>query len=236
MKYIRKTGAPHSYTQWCAEVRGTAKENFNELRMAEKTTLLEALIREQGALCAYTMRRIGKGTSHVEHIKPQSLCRADLAGSDLDYGNLVACFPRNGMNPEYCYGARQKDNWWKDDGKDFVSPLHPSCERRFRFNLAGKIEAVDDDVSAVTTIKVLKLDHESLTDDRARVINEFLYGVTGRDPLSAAQATKLQASACNARGLGEFIEFCVAIRHALEDYLCLLQKLTQKRKFARRQG
>lgn len=234
MKYIRKGGAPHSYARWCTDVKGTAKEDFRELPRREKEALLDSLIREQGALCAYTMRRIQEDTSHVEHVKPQSLCRADLAGSDLNYENLVACFPRGGMKPEYCYGARQKSDWWEDDGAQFVSPLHPSCERRFRFYIDGRIMAVDNDVAAATTIRVLKLDHKSLTDDRRRVVEEFVYGTSGREPLSVAQARKAQALVCNANALGEFIEFCVAIRQALDEHLRLLHRLAERRKFARR--
>lgn len=85
MKYIRKTGAPHEYLSWRNRVRGTLDEDYRCLRNPEKAGLHCALLREQGWLCAYTMRRIDENTSHIEHIKPEGLCRSDQAGSDLDY-------------------------------------------------------------------------------------------------------------------------------------------------------
>ena len=107
MKHIQKAGAPRGYSQWCANVAGTNKADYRELPATEKQALLAALIIEQGALCAYTMRRIGADSAHVEHIKPESRCRADQPESDLDYGNMVACFPRDGMKRACRYGARK---------------------------------------------------------------------------------------------------------------------------------
>ena len=97
MKHIRKNSCPHIYSNWVHSVAGTDKARWDEVPIAMKRPLLDALISEQGWLCAYTMRRIESTSSHVEHIKPQSRCRADLPGSDLEYGNLVACFPADGM-------------------------------------------------------------------------------------------------------------------------------------------
>lgn len=234
MKYIQKAGSPHQYALWCASVVGTAKSDYHEVPRAEKEVLLKALITEQGGLCAYTMRRINVDSSHVEHIKPQSVCRATRAGSDLDYHNLVACFPRENANVRYRYGAQQKGDWWENGGADFVSPLHPSCEKRFRFDLNGEITPLSAIKAAATTIKILKLDHPSLTDDRRRAMREFLYGPNGAEPLSTMGAMRALKSICNRNGSGGFIEFCVAIRHGIEDHLTNLQRRAKRRKYARR--
>lgn len=234
MKYIQKTGCPHSYAEWCAEVAGTAKSDWREVFKTDKELILAAMIADQGGLCAYTMRRIDNNSSHVEHIKPQSRCREDLPGSDLDYTNLVACFPRQGMKAQYRYGAQLKDNWWDNDGAKFVSPLHPACEQVFRFKLNGEIEAVNNRTDARTTITVLGLDHRSLTEDRKRAIEEFIYGPTGDDPMSYADAERTRNSICNRNGDSPFREFCVAIRTALEEHMAALTKLRQRRKYAQR--
>jgi uncharacterized protein (TIGR02646 family) len=234
MKYIWKTRCPHTYSQWCSVVAGTSKSDWREVPSATKGQLLAALIAEQGKLCAYTMRRINKESSHVEHIKPQSICRADLHGSDLDYTNLVACFPREGMTGAYCYGAQSKGSWWDDDGAEFVSPLQSSCERFFRFDLDGEIAAVKNRGSANTTIKVLRLNQQSLVEDRKRVIEEFLYGPSGDDPMSPAKAQRTQVIICDRDGHGRFVEFCVALRDAVEAHLTVLAKLSQRRKAMRR--
>ena len=234
MKYIQKTGCPHSYSKWCTAVAGTSKSDWREVPSAQKGQILAAMIAEQGGLCAYTMRRIENNSSHVEHIKPQSRCREDLYGSDLDYTNLVACFPRHGMKVQYRYGARRKDNWWDNDGTEFVSPLQPSCEQVFRFKLDGEIEAIDNRTEARTTIAVLGLDNKSLTEDRKRVIEEFIYGPTREDPMASAAAQRARSIICDRNRNNRFYEFCVALRAALEEHLAALTKLRQRRGYARR--
>ena len=234
MKYIQKTGCPHSYSEWCAEVAGTSKSDWREVFSDHKELILAAMIADQGGLCAYTMRQIDNKTSHVEHIKPQSRCRKDLHGSDLEYANLLACFPRHDVKGQPRYGARLKDYWWDNDGAEFVSPLQPSCERVFRFRLDGKIEAIGNRTDARTTIKVLGLDHRSLIEDRKRVIEEFIYGPTGDTPLSYTTAQRVRDRICDRSGNGNFYEFCIAIRAVLTEHMAALTKLRQRRRFARR--
>lgn len=229
MKYIEKTGCPHSYSEWCAEVAGTDKSDWREVFSEHKELILTAMIADQGGLCAYTMRQIDNNSSHVEHIKPQSRCREDRRGSDLDYSNLVACFPRDGMKAQCRYGAQLKDNWWDNDGAEFVSPLQPACEQVFRFKLNGEIEAIDNRTEAITTIDVLGLNHRSLAEDRKRVIEEFIYGPTKDAPMSSAAAQRVRDTICDRDGNGRFYEFCVALRAALDEHIVALKKLSQRR-------
>ena len=231
MKYIRKGGSPRAYSEWCAVVAGTHQADWREVRAGEKRQVLASMIAEQGGLCAYTMRRIDEQSSHVEHVKPQGRCRQDHPGSDLDYRNLVACFPRD----EPCrYGARRKADWWEDNGVHFVSPLRPVCEQVFRFRLDGRIEATGNRINASTTIEVLGLDDSSLTEDRKRAIDEFIYGPTKRDPMSSARARRALDRICDRAHDGTFYEFCVALRAALKAYLEHVAKLQRRRKHARR--
>lgn len=230
MKRIQKAGSPHAYSQWCTEVAGTQKSDWREVPSEQKRTVLGALIGEQGGLCAYTMRRIDETSSHVEHIKPQSRCRADHPGSDLDYANLVACFPRAGMKVEYRYGAQLKGGWWANGGVDFVSPLWPACESVFRFRLDGAIEPIGDRVDARNTIRLLGLNHKILTEDRERVMAEFIYGPTGDRPISGAKARNARKTVCDRATSGLFREFCVALRDALSEHLTALAKAGRRKR------
>ena len=230
MKHIKKTECPRSYSEWCIEVEGTGKSDWREVPSVYKRQILAAMIAEQGGLCAYTMRRIDKDSSHVEHIKPQSRCREDRPGSDLDYTNLVVCFPLHGMRAQYRYGAQRKGGWWDNDDAEFVSPLQPACEQVFRFKMDGEIEAIGNRTEAKTTIAVLGLDHRSLTEDRKRVIEEFIYG----RPMSYAAAQRARDKICDLNGNSLFYEFCVAIRSALEEYMVVLTKLRQRKRHAQR--
>jgi len=233
MKFIRKGGPPHDYSIWCRAVAGTAKADYRELPKNLRTKLLCSLLTEQGWICAYTMKRLEAGNSHVEHIKAESLCRAENPESDLDYGNLVACFPSDGMKKQYRYGAQAKGNWWENDGRDFISPLHGSCEARFFFDTKGNINAVNRGQAAKRTIEVLGLDHPTLTEDRRNVIQEFIYGEHRDDPLSEANALAAVTTICQRTADRGFHEFCIAIRDALAEHVQIIRKLARKRRFAR---
>jgi uncharacterized protein (TIGR02646 family) len=229
MKYVKKGGSPQKYSAWCRSVAGTNKERYDEVPGDIKKIVLAALANHQGEICAYTMRRIAAKTSHVEHVKPESVCRLEQRGSDLDFTNMVACFPRDGMPSSCRYGAQKKDNWWNP--ALFVSPLSAACEKRFLFARDGAISAVANSKAAINTIEVLGLDNESLTEDRRRAIEVFLYG-DGSDPLSKAKASRLRSEVCS-KSDGRYMEFCVALRDALDDYLKYIDKLARQRKFAR---
>jgi len=231
MKHVRKAGMPNDYSVWRRQVCGSANEDYRCLQNPEKRHLHQALLQEQGWLCAYTMRRVDEHNSHIEHIKPENLCRAERIGSDLDYDNLIACFPCIGMGRRYRYGAQEKDSWWENDGAEFISPLHPSCERHFCFDLEGYIKPAGDDNAAMTTINVLRLDHPSLTDDRRRVIQEFVYGEAGVDPISKAQAQRAMGKICSLDASGRFYEFCIAIYHALQEHVDHLNRIAVRRRF-----
>ena len=234
VKHIRKTGTPRAYAEWCATVTGTQKADWREVRSTVKREVLTSMIADQGGLCAYTMRRIDEHSSHVEHVKPQSRCRADRPESDLDYGNLVACFPRGGQGVSCRYGAYRKGGWWEENGAQFVSPLHPFCENVFRFRLDGRIDPINNRIDAMTTINVLRLDDRSLAEDRKRAIDEFIYGPTSRNPMSPAAARRALGRICDRTHDGTFYEFCVALRTALSRYLDTLEKLQRRRRHARR--
>src|ERR1700720_1403943 len=236
MKYIEKAASPRIYSRWCRANAGTDKANWGEVPPAEKQAVLTALLEEQGRLCAYTMRRIETSSAHVEHIKPQHQCRSERAGAALDYTNLVACYPRDGMKAPFRFGAQHKADWWEEGGADLVSPLRRECEKRFHFGLDGRVAAVAGGRAAETTIRVLALNHGTLIEDRKHVITELVYGPGGVKPLSRAQASRVRKEICGRGDDGSFQAYCVAIRGALEDYQAALEKLPRRRRAARRRG
>lgn len=180
------------------------------------------------------MKRIDMETCHVEHIKPETVCRDEKAGSDLDYQNMVACFPKEDLKHPYRYGAKEKEKWWEDGGKQFISPLTKRCETLLGFDLAGKVFAVNNNPDAVKTIGVIKLDHATLTDERRRSITEFIFGSEGISPLSKAKALAAVEDVVKRNKNGSFIEFCIAIRSALLLHIRQLEKIADKKKYAAR--
>ena len=237
MKHVVKTGEPQSFKNWKNLVRATAEEDYRRLQNPEKGEVKDALLKEQGFICAYTMRRIGTESSHIEHIKPESKCRSDIAEgresvTDLDYSNMLACYPKKSAKKKYKYGAPLKDDWWEMEGRDFISPLDAICENLFRYDKNGNILAVNGDDKATKTIEVLALDHDSLRDDRKSAIQEFLYGPNGASALSSKKTERAIQEILQLRS-GKFTPFCVAIKHSLEDHLKFLAKIGAKRKYSK---
>lgn len=232
MKKITKIGAPHNYINWRKDIVGTSEEHYRRLRNPLKGELHDVLLKEQGYLCAYTLKRIKRQNSHIEHIKPESVCRSEEngTGTDLDYDNMVTCYPRSGMKKPFRYGAPLKDAWWEEEGKNFVSPLTGSCETCFKYNADGQVAAVGNYEPAKITIDLLALNHPSLAEERKNAIAEFIYGSKA---LSLKQTEKAIKEIYDKNATGKLKVFCVAVHHALLDYQKLLQKRMRKRKAMR---
>ena len=166
MRRIVKTHAPLDLTQWRKENKNS-NHSYTDLSPAVYESLKKKLLREQGYLCAYTGTFISYDSSHIEHLKPQSKCDD---WEDVEYRNVVACFPADGGDVTYGYGAPVKGKWWDDTL--FVSPLSAGCEQRFRFVWSGHIHPCPSNhVGAIETIKAIALDHDTLRKLRKKRID-----------------------------------------------------------------
>jgi uncharacterized protein (TIGR02646 family) len=234
MKLIEKNGCPPDYTHWCRSVAGTEQEDYEEIPKKCKNTLKAVLLEEQGFICGYTMKRIDQDNAHIEHIKPQHVCKVEKRGLklglDLDYGNMIACYPEKNNKGEPLYGAHKKGKWWENNGIDFISPLDNSCQRSFRFDLDGKITALNP--KAFKTIEVLALDNSSLTQIRGRVIYEHIYGSAGVK--SICQANRKMERILEKDGRGKYHEFCIAIHDALQEHIKTLEKASKRKKYVKK--
>jgi hypothetical protein len=113
---------------------------------------------------------------HIEHLKPQSVCRQELLdmdlepgkdiGGDMNHKNMIAALLVTGSDPEI-FGAAARKNLPVP-----VWPTHPDCETRFSFDENGGIEGLDPEAKA--TVTRLKLDHTTLEGWRKGAIAAFL--------------------------------------------------------------
>lgn len=160
--------------------------------------LCRELITQQHGLFAYTGapidHRIGEVKdpdeqlafrAHNEHLKPQSVCRAELEaaggvygvdlGEDMAPSNIVAALlvsgAGNGKIDEHgLFGAAKR----KNDPVP-VYPTDPACETKFLFDENGGIYArQQNDADAQQVISVLKLDHYTLETWRREAITGFV--------------------------------------------------------------
>ncbi len=108
MRSIAKGAECRELREW-KRINAASPQNihYDNLSGKVKDAMMERLVKEQGGLCAYTMKPIGsqggKLLAQIEHILPRSL----HPGQSVAWGNLVACFPQPGVSCEY--GAKLKD-------------------------------------------------------------------------------------------------------------------------------
>jgi uncharacterized protein (TIGR02646 family) len=190
MKFIKKEFEPKELRSWfnqqIDEDGNRINCNYGELRGTVKIALHSYLLEEQGFLCCYSGILIERDSSHIEHLKPQSLCKKEGKYEDVSYFNLLAAYPgqdyenedtsqRRTKKSKKCpFGAHAKDDCY--DPIKFVSPLDEGCEARFRFSEFGEIDAANSqDAAALETIRCLVLNHNRLIELRREAIDEVLF-------------------------------------------------------------
>ena len=192
MRWIKKTAPPRALVEWRQKYQTDPNFGYNLMHL-DKAVLAELeaqLLEEQGYLCAYTGRRIGQGSFHLEHLKPQDFCTPEEA---TDYRNLFACYPEPNRRVGCDYGAVQKGNFPKPGEEAlFVAPTDPTCERRFHYTLAGHVRPANEaDAAAQRTIEALNLDDpEELVPLRRSAVQAVLFP-DKKTPLSRERAQTL---------------------------------------------
>jgi uncharacterized protein (TIGR02646 family) len=152
--------------------------------------LKDALLVEQGFLCAYCMRAISiaLGMTGVEHI----LSREEFPEKQLDYHNLVAVcngtygnMPHCDKTKEYHFNAKKFDG--KVNGKVQLAKLFPTnadCERLITYNSNGLIKSFNDDLNVEEDLLKLNLNDEKYKAFRKNKID------AARDRLIKSKPTK----------------------------------------------
>ena len=225
MRFVRKGPEPAELRRWKRDNSGIwGRKAFDQLDASAKGATREQLLAEQGHLCAYTMMRIGGDERvHIEHIRSQRRY-PDLT---VDCGNMLACASGNGA-VVYAFGGAAKGD--ADVSADtFVSPLHPSCEVRFRYSSQGEIDAADpSDAAASATIKLLNLRDKYLVALRRQVLVEITLGSGKRRPLSPSKARRLAEQANQPDASGRLPAFCIAIQQVATKIADRQEKLARR--------
>lgn len=90
MIHIKKGVPPRTFTDFTLH---NPNLHFDDMPSEVKQALREALLQEQGHLCAYCMSRIDADNSKIEHYIPRN------ADNELDYKNLLAVCRGNEGQP-----------------------------------------------------------------------------------------------------------------------------------------
>lgn len=218
MKYIPKGKEPTYWQQYRAKVQDSsmsAKEGY-EASDVPKARLLEDLVKEQGAICCYCMRRIQRNSSappHIEHYLPQSL-HPELA---LDYRNLLAvCQGRSTGGKDISYHC-DHENAKSNQELNYLDPRHQGCESVIRYLPNGKIEspnnpAVEEDIQTLNlNSPVLVAGRGEKLRDIERMIQKAFKTKTVTKAFIHKQIKKYSSRDSD----GYFDEYCQAIVYVL---------------------
>ncbi len=250
MRYIVANKAPQELIAWRAANRNIPGMHYDSgFSTAAKHAVKDQRLRDQGYLCAYTMREIGQVQhggelvydGHIEHLVPRSVSKAeDHFDETVHYRNMVVCLPRDGGDESLGYGAAIRKN-----SPLAVLPRDQDCERRLKFGADGSVSpTIESDAGAKAAIETLKLDHGSLVDMRRSAISAAGLAPARTEsrrnnfpnlnrPLSADAAQRLIADVMKMSG-GRLPAFCVAIKQAAIAYVVALEKNARRAEFARR--
>jgi uncharacterized protein (TIGR02646 family) len=163
MKYIEKnlTNEPFSLK----EQRSTPGSTFDDLN---KKDIRDALLSEQGFLCAYCnqrisneLDRIGRPKTKIEHYSPQS----EDERMRMNYLNMIGVCQGNQGSPkknQHCDSSRGNQNLT-------INPMNPDCEELIKYDTTGHIYSENDIINDDLNI-VLNLNHEKLLSWRKEVV------------------------------------------------------------------
>ncbi len=180
MKHIVKNPEPKELLDWkCSDkmyLRG--KPRWNRLPSIIKDILRKKISNEQGYICCYCERRLIDDDFHLEHLMPKDISK--FPEKQLDYNNLLCSCQLELEKGEPRHCGNSKGSWFQEI--NFVSPLNPNCENKFKYTFDGHIEPSDiNDTDAVTTIEKLQLD--KLNKSREKAIEPFIDGSLTDDDL-----------------------------------------------------
>lgn len=159
---IKKGTTPKQLADAVRRIKGTpdATLSWRNVSADEREATLQALLDEQGSLCAYCTRRVSVNTAHVEHIVPQG----EAAGTDdplsLDYTNLLAVCDGLEGSEEGLTCDRARGN-----APLTVNPLNPETLENIRYRRDGEMLA-DDRAVDLDVTKTLNLNHPLLVRNR----------------------------------------------------------------------
>ncbi len=200
MILIKKSPAPPGLDELKrnAEEQGLSdKEAYNLLRNPLKVQVREALMREQGHLCAYCMRRIPDerilesdadlSDVYIEHWQARSAARETGENKGLDYNNMLAVCAGNEKAPS-ATGKRKKRYFTCDKKRDNaplkINPLDASTLETIYYLSDGTIKSTDEDIEKDINVRLnLNCSAEAVTlpQNRKAVLDAIQADLVNQD-------------------------------------------------------
>lgn len=199
-------------------------ENFRN-----KNELRESLLKEQGYICCFCMRRIENSneTTKIAHIFPQNPFseedkqKVEKANLDLDYYNmLAACDGGKGRSPylQHC-DTKQGNTILK------INPANSTknCEQLINYKSSGEIYSnnsdIDDDLR-----EVLNLNLDAIKQARKEAYSVIIKRLEGKYPDRSWSKRSIENEIKNYSRLknGRYAPYCQYVIYFLEKKLLQL--------------
>jgi uncharacterized protein (TIGR02646 family) len=160
------------------------------------------VVKEQGFICCYCMKIITMNNSTIEHFLPESLYKEEVA----NYYNLfLSCNYSKGKPKKFHHCDTSDGAKAEKIIPKYIS--HPKCETFFAYNAIGEIlpycefksidsciknykELTDEQKMVLATIEVLKLNVDSLKENRKEVYDENLENIVKMTEIELLTAFK----------------------------------------------
>ena len=229
MRQIKKKLEPAHFKNW--------KNNFKTIHnreavysdlyeTAEYYYLKKSLLEEQGYICCYCERKIGRSEGlkdcDIEHFMPRNpdgryLTSAECAQcreAQMKYTNLfVSCKGEDAYSADHC--NHKKDNWF--DFEKCISPTDDRIKGMFGFKLNGKIFLKNPLGSEME--KHLNLSSYILEEQRKAALDTVLdLEFVDEDLFADKDYVETVAEDYDNMKNGEYTEFCSMITYCLREY------------------
>jgi uncharacterized protein (TIGR02646 family) len=183
-----------------------------------KDSLKKSLLKEQGYICAFCMRRISESNMEIAHWEP---IKGNFGKPErqLDYKNLLASCAGNRGNPDklqHC-NAKQADTPLKVNPTD----LDRNCENLIRYSNSGRIFSDDEGVNNDLQI-ILNLNVETLVKNRKMALDTVIQKLIKLFPnkdFSKIELTKRVNEWKSKDSRGYYNEYCQFIIYTFEKRL-----------------
>lgn len=188
MRKILKKTEPEHFRLWKQRIKLelSREPQYNDLindsEKEEYKKILHSFLEEQGYICCYCEKAIGrtrKNDCNIEHFMPRNPDRRALSEDDfekcrnaqLDYDNMMAsCLGEEAYSTDHC--NHKKDNWF--DFSVCISPTESEIENIFGFRNDGKIYAIGSNKKGEELKVHLNLDSYVLREQRKAAYDEVM--------------------------------------------------------------
>lgn len=136
MRKIKKNDSPVWFEKWKTEFYSSfhRQPEYEDFDAASRRRLRNELVKEQGFICCYCMRRIYQEGSHIEHFKPRERYKSE----EMNYDNMYASCDGNEQEMQIFLQHCDTRKWdWFDDR--MPSPLDPDIEKCVEYRVDGKV-------------------------------------------------------------------------------------------------